>query len=175
MSITRQSTRAYSTKEVEYEKLVKICEIARNAPSSCNSQPWKFHIVTNNSKDVDIKEVQKACQLANYNKFIEQVNSFIIIEQVPGNKSSRKGAFFTGNDFNSLDIGMVCDHICFAALDFGLGTCMIGAVKNFAMKKAMHFKINQRVRLVIAVGYPKEGTVIRKKSRKPTEGLIINH
>ena len=36
----RQSDRAYLDKPVENEKLNRILEAARLAPSACNSQPW---------------------------------------------------------------------------------------------------------------------------------------
>ncbi|KAA6306320.1 putative NAD(P)H nitroreductase, partial [termite gut metagenome] len=39
----RQSDRVYDkTRPVEKEKLERILEAARLAPSACNSQPWKF-------------------------------------------------------------------------------------------------------------------------------------
>ena len=46
MIIRRQSDRKYSDKPVENEKLERIIEAGRMAPSACNSQPWKFIIVT---------------------------------------------------------------------------------------------------------------------------------
>ena len=46
MALTRQSTRNYdASKDVEMEKLVRICELGMLAPSACNSQPWKLHIL----------------------------------------------------------------------------------------------------------------------------------
>src|SRR5699024_11031571 len=40
--IKRWSPRAFSTKQVEQEKLHKIFEAARWAPSAANWQPWHF-------------------------------------------------------------------------------------------------------------------------------------
>ena len=44
--ISRQSDRKYSDKPVEKEKLDRIIEAGRMAPSACNAQPWKFIVVT---------------------------------------------------------------------------------------------------------------------------------
>ena len=44
--ISRQSDRKYSDKPVEKEKLDRILEAGRMAPSACNAQPWKFIVVT---------------------------------------------------------------------------------------------------------------------------------
>ena len=43
------------------------------------------------------------------------------------------------------------------------------------MQKAMNFKRNQVVRIVVAVGYPKENDPIRKKIRKPLDNTIVHH
>ena len=50
---TRQSCRKYSNRAVEKEKLEKIAEIARLAPSACNTQPWKMHFITAPEKVVE--------------------------------------------------------------------------------------------------------------------------
>jgi len=43
---TRRSIRKYKEKPVEKDKLLKIIEAARLAPSTLNRQPWSFVIVT---------------------------------------------------------------------------------------------------------------------------------
>ena len=48
----RKSVRAYQDKEIENEKLNKVLEAARLAPSASNRQEWKFIVV----KDKDTKE-----------------------------------------------------------------------------------------------------------------------
>jgi len=54
----RQSDRAYDmTRDVEPEKLERVLEAARLAPSACNAQPWKFVAITD--KELS-KEVGKA-------------------------------------------------------------------------------------------------------------------
>ena len=43
----RQSDRSYDKERpVEPEKLERILEAARLAPSACNAQPWKFVVIT---------------------------------------------------------------------------------------------------------------------------------
>ncbi|PKP39054.1 MAG: nitroreductase, partial [Bacteroidetes bacterium HGW-Bacteroidetes-15] len=43
----RQSDRGYINQPVEKDKLERILEAARIAPSACNAQPWKFIVVDN--------------------------------------------------------------------------------------------------------------------------------
>ena len=43
----RQSDRSYDKERpVEPEKLERILEAARLAPSACNAQPWRFVVIT---------------------------------------------------------------------------------------------------------------------------------
>ena len=44
--LKRESCRSYDAKPVAKEKILKCLEAARLAPSACNSQPWKFTVVT---------------------------------------------------------------------------------------------------------------------------------
>lgn len=173
MALTRQSTRNFSEQEVEIEKLQKICEIAALAPSACNSQPWKLHIITKDYEKLD--ELRKTLQIVGLNKFLDKVNSYIVVEQVYGNKSATLGSTFSKNDLNSIDIGILTSYICFQAMQEGLGTCIIGAFRKDKMQKAMNFSRKQVVRIVVAVGYAKDGDPIRKKVRKPLEKTIVNH
>lgn len=174
MALTRQSTRNYdASKEVEIEKLVRICELGMLAPSACNSQPWKLHILNKESSNLDA--LRKSCQVVGLNKFLNDVNSFIVIEQVFGNTSAKLGSTMGKNDLNSMDIGILASYLCFAAMEEGLGTCILGAFRKDVMQKAMGFSKSQIVRLVIAVGYPRENDPIRKKVRKTSEKVIEIH
>ncbi|AKH19452.1 nitroreductase [Sedimenticola thiotaurini] len=42
----RKSTRAFLQQEVEKEKIIKILDAARHAPSGTNTQPWQVAVVT---------------------------------------------------------------------------------------------------------------------------------
>jgi len=45
---TRRSIRAYQDRPVEEEKLLKVLEAGRLAPSAKNMQDWKFIVVRDN-------------------------------------------------------------------------------------------------------------------------------
>lgn len=48
---TRRSVRGYLNKEVPQETLNRIFEIAQQAPSNCNVQPWKVYVASSELKD----------------------------------------------------------------------------------------------------------------------------
>lgn len=172
MVLHRQSTRSFSDKEVELEKLKRVCEIACLSPSSCNSQPWKLHIVRPTYEK--LADLRKACQPVKLNPFLNNVCNFIVIEQTFGNMKSKSGGFFSNNDMNSIDLGILAAHLCLAAEEEGLGTCMIAAFRKKIINKALGFSKLRRIRLVVAIGYPTENYEIRKKNRKdPNETISV--
>ena len=173
MALNRQSTRNFADKEVELEKLEKICEVSLLAPSACNSQPWKLHIVTKSYPKLD--ELRKSLQVVGLNKFLNNVDNYIVVEQVFGNMSATMGSKMSKNDLNSIDIGILTSYITFEAMQLGLGTCILGAFRKDKMQKAMNFDKKQVVRIVVAVGYPSENDFIRKKARKSKEKAIEIH
>ena len=160
----RQSTRNFSDQAVDTEKLVEICQLSCLAPSSCNSQPWRLHIVKAPSPKVP--KITEACQTVGLNKFLNNVGSYIVVEQTFGNMKSKSGGFFAGNDLTPIDIGILAAHICLVAQSLGLGTCMIGSFRRKTIRKALGFGPLRRVRLVIAVGYPSPDDKLRDKNRK---------
>lgn len=173
MALTRQSTRNFSDAEVELEKLQKICEVSALAPSACNSQPWKLHIITKDYPKLD--EFRKTLQVVGLNKFLNNVNNYIVVEQVFGNMSATMGSKMSKNDLNSIDLGILTSYICFETMQLGLGSCILGAFRKDKMQKAMNFSKKQVVRIVVAIGYPKENDPIRKKVRKPLDKVIEVH
>ena len=74
---SRQSDRAYDmTRPVEPEKLERILEAARLAPSACNAQPWKFVII--NDPELSVK-VGKATAGLGMNKFAKDATAHITL------------------------------------------------------------------------------------------------
>ena len=55
----RKSTRGFLKKPVSKEVLKEVIELAVRAPSSMNTQPWHFHIVTGDVLDNIRKENTK--------------------------------------------------------------------------------------------------------------------
>ena len=65
--LSRQSDRAYDKERpVETEKLERILEAGRLAPSACNAQPWKFVVITD--RELAVK-IGKAAAGLGMNKF----------------------------------------------------------------------------------------------------------
>ena len=164
----RQSCRAYDeTKEVEPEKLEAILEAARLAPSACNGQPYKITVCRGEAA----KEVALATRgMGGMNKFAVQAPVMLVISEMPYVKSAALGAKVKGNDYRSIDIGIVTAYITAEAAAQGLSTCILGWLDDSKIRKLCG--LEQPVRLVITLGYAKEGDPLRKKVRKDLDMLV---
>ena len=163
----RQSCRAYDeTREVEPEKLDAILEAARIAPSACNGQP--FHITVCRGKAS--QEVALACRGLGMNKFAVQAPITLVISEMPYVKSAAMGARVKGNDYRSIDIGIVTAYLTAEATAQGLSTCILGWLDDGKIREICDLKYS--VRLVITLGYAREGDPLRKKVRKEITELV---
>lgn len=163
----RQSCRAYDeTKAVEQETLEAILEAARLAPSACNGQPYHFTVCRGDTA----KAVAKACGGVGMNKFAVQAPICIVISEMPYVKSAAMGAKVKGNDFRSIDIGIVTAYLTAEATAQGLSTCILGWLDDAKIREICD--LEHPVRLVITLGYAKEGDPLRKKVRKELDTLV---
>ena len=163
----RQSCRSYDpSRPVEQEKLDKILASARLAPSACNGQP--YHITV--CKGGAAAEVAKAVQSVGINRFASDAPILLVISEMPYAPSAAMGARLKKNDYRSLDIGIVTAFITAEATVQGLGTCILGWLDSDRICKICG--LDGPVRLVITLGYAKEGDPLRKKKRKNLDELV---
>lgn len=164
---TRQSCRAYEeARHVEQEKLEAILEAGRLAPSACNGQPYKITVCRGETA----REVALACRGMGMNKFAVQAPVMLVISEMPYVKSAALGAKVKGNDYRSIDIGILTAYLTAEATAQGLDTCILGWLDDQKIRKLCD--LDQPVRLVITLGYAKEGDSLRKKVRKDLETLV---
>ncbi|MBE6678259.1 MAG: nitroreductase [Ruminococcaceae bacterium] len=163
---TRQSCRAYdSERAVEAEKLESILNAAVLAPSACNGQPYLI-TVCRGEKAV---AVAKATQGVGINKFATEAPVLLVISEQPYVKSAALGAKLKGNDYRSIDIGILAAYITAEATAQGLGTCILGWLDDEEIRSLCGLK--HPVRLVITLGYPKDDS-LRPKKRKSLDELV---
>lgn len=163
----RESCRNYSDKQVEKEKLIACIEACRIAPSACNGQPWKFIVV--NNKELSPK-VANCLQDIGMNKFTNKCPAFIIVLEEKGDFKARIGGTIKNQDYSSIDIGIATAHLCLAATEQGLSTCIMGWFNEKMLKDLLHIKASKRIRLVVSIGYS-ENTKLRTKVRKSIDEI----
>ncbi len=167
--ISRQSDRKYSDKPVEKEKLDRIIEAGRMAPSACNAQPWKFIVVTEPILIGKISEAASA-KLIGMNTFVSQAPVQLIVVREKPNMSSKVGSTIKNKDYSLIDIGIASENICLQARAEGIGSCIIGWFDEKMLRKLLAIPRSKRVELIITIGYSLSDH--REKKRKPPEETI---
>ena len=163
----RQSCRNYdSERAVEQEKLDAVLQAARLSPSACNGQPYHIPVCTGNTA----KEVAKAVTGMGMNKFAAAAPVLIVISEEPYVKSAALGAKLKGNDYRSIDIGILSAYITAEATAQGLGSCILGWLDDQKIRTICG--LEYPVRLVITLGYAAPDEKLRPKKRLETDKLI---
>ena len=164
----RQSCRSYEeTKAVEPEKLQKVLEAARLAPSACNGQPYTLTVCTGEKA----KEVALLTRgMGGMNKFAVQAPVCIVISEAAYNRTAALGAKVKGNDYRSIDIGIMTAYLTAEATAQGLSTCILGWLDDEKIRAVCG--TNSATRLVITLGYAAEGDKLRPKKRKELGELV---
>ena len=159
---TRQSVRAYQDREVEEDKLQRILEAARLAPSARNRQEWRFVVVR------DAATRQRLSEAAKGQKQVAQAPIVI------AGCAETDGAVMTcGQQCYPIDVAIALEHIALQAVEEGLGTCWIGAFEEEAAKEVLGIPVDAPVRVVelMPLGYPADEP--REKTRLAMEEIVM--
>ncbi|MCK4584075.1 nitroreductase family protein [candidate division WOR-3 bacterium] len=155
----RRSVRAYDDKPVEKEKLNKIFEAARLAPSAANYQEWRFVVVTEKSK-------RKALMTAANNQgFVAEAPVVIACCAETDEHKMR-----CGEQCYPIDVAIAIDHITLAAVALSLGTCWIGSFYPDKVREILNIPKTIKVVELLTLGYPADSP--RPKNRKTIEEIV---
>ena len=155
----RKSILEYEDKAIPEDKLLRVLEAARLAPSGANRQAWKFVVVR------DIQRRQKLAQAAEGQTFVAQAP--VVIAAVA---TLPEPMMICGVPAYAVDLAIAVDHITLAAVDEGLGTCWIGAFSQAAVRKILNVPTKYKIVALMPLGFPKEPG--RPKARKSLEEIV---
>ncbi len=142
----RHSVRSYLPDEVSSEKLEKILEAARLAPSAGNIQPWHFIVVSSQQK-------RKKLSKGRYAKFLAE--SPVVLVGCGDKKASP--------NWHTVDTAIAMQNIVLTATSEGLATCWIGSFNENQVKKILRIPERFRVVALLAVGYRREKLELASK------------
>ncbi|NLL94401.1 MAG: nitroreductase [Thermoplasmatales archaeon] len=164
--LKRQSCRSFNpTRKVPEKTLKKILEAGRMAPSAVGGQPYRLWAATGETAE----KVSKA-RIGEMNKFIEDADCFIAITGHAYNVPAERAEKTEGMGFRGIDIGLLAAHIICAAEQLGVASCMIGLFDEPVAREIIG--CDERIELLIALGYPTDGYEVREKRRMAFDDLI---
>jgi nitroreductase len=135
----RRSIRAYQDKPVPRDKLEKILEAARLAPSARNIEPWHFVVITDSEK-------RRVLSKGRFAKFLAEAPVVIV---ACGDKKASP-------DWYAIDVSLAVENMVLTATSEGLSTCCVGSFDEKDVNAAIKISENYEVLLLLAVGYGRE-------------------
>lgn len=136
----RHSVRAYLPNHVPKDKLERILEAARLAPSAGNVQPWHFIVVT------DIQKRRVLSEGGRFAKFLAEAP--VVIVGCGDKEASPK--------WYVVDMAIAMQNMVLAATGEGLGTCWVGSFNEEQVKRLLNIPEKFGVVALLSVGYHRE-------------------
>ena len=157
----RRSVRAYKPDAVEPEKLEKVLEAARLAPTACNRQAFRLFVLETAGHEAELRRI--------YDKdwFVQPPVVLGIVRAADENWVRR----CDGRVYGDVDAGIVFDHVTLEACELGLGTCWIGNFDPKAAVSLLGLKEGFEPIAFMPLGYPADEP--RKKVRRPLDELVV--
>ncbi|NLL78595.1 MAG: nitroreductase [Clostridiales bacterium] len=158
----RYSVRKYTNQKVEEEKIQKILEAARIAPTAANLQPVKIFVI---QSEEGIKKIEKAAN-------VYQAPLAVLV------CADREKAWkrpFDGMITTDIDASIVTDHMMLEATEQGLGSVWICYFDPDVIKKEFEMPDGLEPVNILAIGYADDAPAApdrHKTMRVPMEKLV---
>ncbi|MFI3326068.1 MAG: nitroreductase family protein [Clostridia bacterium] len=163
----RESCRNFKEQDVDVNLVKEIVTNATNAPSACNSQPWKFVICAGETAkkmpDIIISPNLKI------NLWTTKVPAFVVVCETKAKLMS--GLDCDSQKYAAFDLGSATTTLCLSAADKGLSTCIIGVFDDAKLKETLKIPTDTKIRCIVAIGYGISETP-RDKFRKNIDEVI---
>lgn len=159
----RYSCRAFSDKEIEQEKIDKILEAARLAPTGRNSQSQRILVLT------DKEQLSKlnGCTKYGWNA------PLVMIVCYDKNESWKRT--YDNYDGGTVDTSIVTTQMMLEVTNLGLGATWVGAFDPLKAREIYNVPENYEIVAILPIGYPSEDAHPSKlhDDRKPIEEFVF--
>ncbi len=149
----RYSVRSYKPDPVEEEKLQKILNAARLAPTAANRQPFKILVIPTEGREEELKRI--------YGRdwFVE-APLVLCVCGLPERAWVRRD---DDQSYLYVDAAIVMDHVVLAATELDLGTCWIAAFDPDAAREVLDLSDDLVPVVFTPLGYPADAPSPKKR------------
>ncbi len=149
----RRSVRQFLPRKIEREKIYRILEAARLAPSSSNRQAWHFVVIDDRSI---IEQIPKQVLTGSKSIISWIKDAPLVIAGCYTKAYTHMIAQLFGHENHLVDVSIAMSHIVLAATALGIGTCYVGWYNEKRLKKLLKIPRHYSIAVLLAVGYPAE-------------------
>jgi len=143
----RYSVREFSSKKVEKEKILKILEAGKIAPTAKNNQPIKIYYCTDDEK-LKLLNESSPCEYNSQLMFVITYN----LDQCWYNS-------YSGIPSGVVDATIVATQMVLEAEDLGLGSVFIGAFNPEIVREKFDIPQQNEIVMLLFMGYKSENAM----------------
>lgn len=174
----RRSIREFLPQKIEQEKILKILEAGRLAPSSSNRQAWHFIVVDDENliKKIPEKVIVGTKSIISWIK-----NAPLVIVGCYTKKITHYIAGLYRHENHLIDISIAMTHMVLEATELGIGSCFIGWFNEKHLKGLLKIPDSYRIALLVVLGYPKNPSTqegiggIKPRPRKELKEIVSHN
>ena len=157
----RRNVRVYTEQPIAAPDLDRILEAGRRSPSSQNSQPWDFVVVTEREQ---LQELSKVWSHAQHVAI--SAATVAPVARVRGEDWQRLAVQY--------DLGQATMSMMLAASDLGIGSGHSAVAEQDLARKLLGYPEDRFCAYLIAFGYPADRPLrpIRNPNRRPFEDVV---
>ncbi|MCF7935614.1 MAG: nitroreductase family protein [Synergistales bacterium] len=166
----RRSVRRYRGDPVPEDVLERCLEAARLAPSACNRQPWRFHVVRTPQT---VSRLGGAIFGGPYrmNRFAQKAPVLIVAERIREAAAPAFAGLVARTQFSLMDVAIAAEQLILQAAEEGLGSCWLGWFSRRQTRKVLGLPVTASLEAVISLGYPVQEEKTPATARKETNEI----
>lgn len=138
----RYSVRAFDSAPVEAEKIERILEVARQAPTAVNKQPQRI---------VVLQSPEEMAKLAGCTKYTFGAPAALIVGYDAASAWVRP---YDNENSGIIDASIVGTLIMLTVCELDLGTCWVGYFDPEAVRRTFSFPESVQPAAIFPIGYP---------------------
>ncbi len=156
----RYPVRHFSDREIEQEKIDKILEAGRLAPTAANFQPQRIYVIK--SKE-GLGRINKVCRMT--------YDSPVVMLVCADLNESWKIRMDDNFDSAEMDVAIVGTHLMLEAWNLGIGSCWIRAFNSLDIREEFEFPANIKPIFLLSLGYMADDSTPNDKMHNSRKDL----
>lgn len=156
-----------STKMVEQEKLDRILEAGRQAPTAANMQPQRLYLLKS-------KEALQKAQSASFSSLYHAPVVVLVCYDLENTWHNQRETLLPDYNSGEQDCAIVATQMMYAAEEQGIHTIWIRGFDAGALQKALDLPSNMIPAMMLPLGYPSANSAPSPMhfKRKPMEAFV---
>ena len=157
--VTQRAIRKFSDRPIDEGTLERLLDAGRRAPSSKNSQPWEFVVVT------DREQLRKLSQTGRYAGHLAGATIAVaFVTDDPANAEALAKVLY--------DVGHATQSMMLLGVELGIGSVHAAIYDRDSAGRILGLPPGKRCDFALSLGYPaREGLLDRPRRKVPRRSL----